>query len=270
VSEASWAIIQYLQDHPILPQIDVNVSMSAIQNLYKVWNENTTTSPSGIHLGHDKCPLKYADTTQQPTLASRIYKLKTQFINLALRHGVIYQRWQHINTIMIEKIPGVYRIDKLRALHIFESDLNGILGILWGRRLMDQAERNRVLSDAQHGSRKGRGTETILLTKHLTYAIWRLTTSNGMSFDNDAKACYDRIVMNLALIASQHMGMPPEICEWYSKILKTAKYHIQLPNITSETSYHHTTTHPLHGPGQGSRAAPSLWVVVSSLIMFCF
>ena len=93
--------------------------------------------------------------------------------------------------------------------------------------------------------------------------------TNGMSFDNDAKSCYDRIVMNLALLASQKLGMPAVICQWYQKFLNHASYHIQLPKMTSETNYSHTPDNPLHGPGQGSRAAPSLWVIVSSLIMKC-
>ena len=93
--------------------------------------------------------------------------------------------------------------------------------------------------------------------------------SNGMSFDNDAKACYDRIVMPLALLASQHLGMPTEVCQWYQQLLSKAKYHIQLPDDISTEFYTSTTAQPLHGPGQGSRAAPSLWVLVSSIIMNC-
>ena len=170
---------------------------------------------------------------------------------------------------MIEKLPGIFKIDKLRALHIFESDVNAIFGILWGKHLMEHSEKNHQISAAQHGSRKGRGTDTILLTKHMTYALWRMTTTNGVTFDNDAKACYDRIVMNLAYLASQQLGMPSNICLWYQKFLNSANYHIQLPNYTSEQSYRHNNTHPLHGPGQGSRAAPSIWVIISSIIMQC-
>ena len=199
--------------------------------MYSVWSENTTTSPSGLHLGHDKCPIKYSDASKPTELSHRLFTIKSQFINLALKHGIIYPRWQHINTVMIEKLPGNYNINKLRALHIFESDVNAIFGILWGRRLMFQAEKFQVLSDAQHGSRKGRSTDTLLIIKHLTYSLWRVTQTNGMSFDNDARACYDRIVMNLANLITQHIGLPPHVCNWYEKFLTTAKYHIQLPTI---------------------------------------
>ena len=73
--------------------------------------------------------------------------------------------------------------------------------------------------------------------------------------------------MNLASLASQHMGMPEYICNWYLTMLQSAKYYIQLPNQTSEEYYTNTDQTPIHGPGQGSRAAPSIWVLVSNIIM---
>jgi len=269
LSEAQGHLIQTLLHQPQLPPTNSTITKDDLISLYQKWREATSTSPSGIHLGHDKSVFTYNDNNAQNTLANRIYTIKSQFINYALTNNTVYERWKHINTIMIEKIPGVFHIDKLRALHLFESDLNAIYGILWGKRLMHNAENHNRLHESQHGSRKGRGTETILLTKHFTYALWRLTQTNGMTFNNDAKACYDRIVMNFALLASQQLGMPMHICQWYHNMLKMAQYHIQLPNNISETYYHHTPEKPLHGPGQGSRAAPSLWVIVSSLLMQC-
>ena len=132
--------------------------------------------------------------------------------------------------------------DRLRALHIFENDLKAILGILWGKRLMAQAEQHQSFNDAQHGSRRNRGTDTILLTKHLTYSLWRITQTNGMTFDNDAKACYDRVVMNLALLASQRLGMPEHICRWYAQVLQQALFFGRLPENARSPVTENTTT----------------------------
>ena len=100
---------------------------------------------------------------------------------------------------------------------------------------MNHAENYQQLHDAQHGSRKGRGTDTLLIMKHFTYALFRMTQTNGMSFDNGAKACYERIVMNLALLASQQLGMPKFVCDWFRNVLQQVYYHIQL-YITIHTS----------------------------------
>ena len=269
VKPAVRSILEQLKNRPKLPSIIPNINAFDLQQLYKIWNENTATSPSGLHLGHDKCALQENTKDDATLIAEILYKIKSQFINIALKTGIVYDRWKHINTVMIEKIPGVYHINKLRALHLFESDLNAIFGILWGKRLMHHAKFHHQLHDAQHGSRKGKGTDTLLITKHFNYALWRMTQTNGMSFDNDAKACYERIVMNLAFLISQQLGMPKYVCEWFNNVLQQAHYHIQLPDSTSTTYYSNTTNSPLHGPGQGSRAAPSMWVIISSLIMEC-
>jgi hypothetical protein len=39
--------------------------------------------------------------------------------------------------------------------------------------------------------------DDVLLFKLLTYSILQLSKTNGTTFDNDAKLCYDRIVMLL-------------------------------------------------------------------------
>ena len=232
------AILSYLHNTPTLPTINTIISPDDLNSLYQVWKESTTTSPSGLQLGRDKGPLQYSDNTDIGNIQRRIIKIKSQFINLALKNNIIYERWKSINTVMIEKQPNLYHIEKLRALHLFESDLNGILGILWGRRLMIQAEYHNILHDSQHGSRNGRSTDTLLLTKHLTYSIWRLTHTNGMTFDNDAKSYHDRIVMNVALLASQHLGMPQSICDWYQQVFNNAQYHIHTSYVSFRTILH--------------------------------
>jgi len=139
-SSAVQAILQYLKDSPNLPHISTEINVEDIKSLYQAWKESTTTSPSGLHLGHNKGLLQYENSDDLHDIPNRLFKIKTQFINLAIKHGVVYDRWKKINTVMIEKQPNVYHIDKLRALHLFESDINGVLGIIWGRRLMANAE----------------------------------------------------------------------------------------------------------------------------------
>ena len=69
-NEAVQQIIEYLLMTPNLPSIDAIIDTQTLQQLYTVWNEYTTTSPSGIHLGHEKSilPVSYTHLTL-PTIA---------------------------------------------------------------------------------------------------------------------------------------------------------------------------------------------------------
>jgi hypothetical protein len=48
--------------------------------------------------------------------------------------GEPLERWKHVTTCLIEKVPIVSRIDKLRVIHIYEADYNLLLKIMWARK----------------------------------------------------------------------------------------------------------------------------------------
>ena len=144
-----------------------------------------------------------------------------------------------------------------------------MIAIIFGRGLIWAGEDTNAFHDGQGGSRPSRRTQELLLTKHLNYAILRLSKVNGASFDNDAKSCFDRIVMPVASLAAQQIGMPTPACEIFLKTLNQIKYHVKTVHGVSENSYCTTNNQTIHGPGQGGRGSPSVWVIVSSLIMHC-
>ncbi|KAG7355833.1 hypothetical protein IV203_000519 [Nitzschia inconspicua] len=71
----------------------------------KVWNENTSTSPSGMHLGHHKAIIKpfpvpencdYEDPDKPPPcgdLRNDLVQGQLQLINNAIKHSYCYNRW---------------------------------------------------------------------------------------------------------------------------------------------------------------------------------
>ena len=121
-------------------------------------------------------------------------------LTMVYRHGVILVSWLTIFNVMIEKMPGNPRIDKLRVIHIFDALWNLSLGIMWSKRLQQQSKKFGILNEGQWGSRSGRVSAEVVVLKMLTYEMSRLTRTDLISFDNDAKACYDRIVMAFALL----------------------------------------------------------------------
>ena len=82
-------------------------------------------------------------------------------------------------------------------------------------------------------------------------------------------SCYDRIVMPLASLCSQQIGMPPSACKLFLKTLALTKYHIKTSHGISDSYYNTTNQTNIHGPGQGGRGSPAIWVAISSILMKC-
>ena len=167
---------------------------------------------------------------------------------------------------MIEKKPGLFLLDKLRTIHLFEADYNWLLGMIFGRRMVYNAEAQNHLFESQWGSRPGRSTEQAMIHKIISYKISRYTRTPLGTLDNDAKACYDRIVMVFALMLCQKHGVPASACKMSADALLTANYSIKTGFGVSTDTYTSTLAQPTHGPGQGSRQASALWMIISCLL----
>ena len=236
IDRATTEILKILSQ-PIegIQPIDNRLTIDDMSQGFKNWKETTSTSPSGRHLGHYKATLAYPHLEETedengnaiipPSI--RIMGAVTKLADMAIRHGLVLDRWCNVTNVMIEKIPGKPMYNKLRVIHLFEADFNLALGILWGRRLMRQAERINILGEQQFGSRKGRCAEDVALLKMITCELINITKTDGGTFDNDAKACYDRIIINLMSMCAQQLGMPPESAELQATILLLAKYRLK-------------------------------------------
>ena len=105
------------------------------------WNEGTSTSPSGIHLGH-YCALVVKVALLEDTDEGRLFYQKQQYlfnllldiINVALINGYALNRWRHATNVMLEKDKGVPKLHRLRVIHLFEANYNLILGEKWKER----------------------------------------------------------------------------------------------------------------------------------------
>jgi hypothetical protein len=71
-----------------------------------------------------------------------------------------------------------------------------MIGILWGRRMMKQAELNGSLGVEQHGSVKGKDSIGLVIQKQANFSMARLSWTNMASFDNDANKATDRMASN--------------------------------------------------------------------------
>ena len=128
------------------------------------------------------------------------------------------------------------------------------------------AETRNHLHEGQWGSRPGRSAHDALLHKILSYKVARLTRTPLATFDNDAKSCYDRIVMTFALILCQKDGVPQSICMMAAMSLHMAEHSIKTKYGVSTGTYSSTKEYLAHQPGQGSRMTPALWFIICCLL----
>ena len=204
------------------------VTLEEFQGKIKVWRESTTTSPSGMHLGHYKALFakhKYSnvppidlsrcndDAASQEHI--RLFNLKTEYdhmqqslaelhmtlLNYSLGRGYSFHTWQRIANTILFKEPGNVKIHRTRVIHIYEADFNLMLGIKW-RKALHQSEALKQLNEGQYGSRPRRNAVNPVMIEELQFEISRLSRRMFLQANYDATACYDRILPNLAMLAS--------------------------------------------------------------------
>ena len=252
--------IQALQYHPLVKQglqIPTSVTESDLSTGFSKWRESTSTSPSGRHLGHYRSIIL-------PRPNNTPLSILTSLINIPIHTTIIPDRWTNTVTVCLEKLPGQPKTNKIRIIHLYEADLNYLLKLFWGCYLIYLAEDLNAYPDSQYGSRPGRSSIDAVTVKFLAFEYTKTTKSSMCMMDNDATACYDRIISLAASLACQCIGMATPLEHLHNEILLRNRYHVKTAYGISDEFYHHTNELPLQGQGQGSGNAPSSWNAVSS------
>ena len=224
---------------------------------WKKVNERTSSSPSGLHVGHWKCG----------STDPRINWINTCLANIPYMSGYSPRRWQRGTNVMIEKKKGVFKVDKLRAILLYEADFN-LNNKYLGRLMMRKAEKARVLAPEQYGSRKKKSAVSHALNKRLTFDILRQQKKSGAICSCDLKSCYDRIVHSFATLTMMRAGAAESACVSMFSTIQKLKHHVRTAFGDSEDSFGGEPwrdLEPLMGVGQGNGAGPAIWAVLSTI-----
>ncbi len=258
------------------------ISDKDFTNKLQVWKESTTTSPSGLHLGHYKALIarhayssNLSDDELTPEFKANRAELDAKqadlravhltLLNYALERGYSYRRWRTIaNTILFKDEDNV-RLHRTRVIHIYEADFNLALGIKW-RAAMHQAEAFQALNDGQFGSRPRRNATDPVFIEELQCEISRATRKPVILTNYDATACYDRIIPSVGMLVSQKFGVPFSVTQTNARTLENAEYRIRTELGLAPTGYRHTAEYPIYGTGQGSANSPAIWCFLSSIL----
>jgi hypothetical protein len=193
---AIQAIVKQLRKHPLLTKmISPVVTTEDFFSCFGCVAEKTSSS-SGQHVGH-----YLACTDLKDELSVLLAAVHAAMMPIPLAEGFCTERWRQSLDIMLEKIPGVPRINKLRIIQLLEADLNQVLRSAFARNISKLAQETPgIISEHQYG-RSHQTCLTPVLNKLLTVQLLIQKKTNGIVFDNDAKGCYDRIVSGIALAA---------------------------------------------------------------------
>jgi hypothetical protein len=237
--------------------IKTTISEDDVKKGFGKWKEATSTSPSGRHLGH------YKAIVQNPVLL----ECMTKFLSIAIERGISIRRWQHAINIMLEKEAGRPTINRLRIIHLFEADFNFFLKIMWGSRLVHRANDYGMINTGQYGSVPGKMAMELVMLNQISNDICRTNKINLIRFENDARACYDRILVHLGMLAARRCGMPNNAVQIHADTLERMQYKVKTAFGISTNHYSSEPGKPLFGTGQGSGASPAVWLTLIVILM---
>jgi len=134
--------------------------------------------------------------------------------------------------------------------------------------MMDYGERHALMAPEQYGSRKQKSSSDHATNKRLSMDILRQSNTNAVYVANDAKSCYDRIILMVAYVTMRNFGIPAEVAKSTISTVLNMKHYVRTKYGDSTTYYggDKWTTKP-HGCGQGNGYGPALWACISSPLL---
>ena len=251
------------------------VTKEDLRGKFKKWRESTSTSPSGRHLGHYKILFQTIDKSLEDGERTKLRGMQddiatsyTMMINYAIKHRYSYERWKHIVNMMLYKEEGNVKIHRLRVIHLYEADLNFLLGLKW-KDAIHKSQRDQTLNSGQYGGCPGKDPTTVTLLEEARLDYSTLTRTPFTNFDNDASSCYDRILVSIASLVGRSFGINKDVIFVHAKTLEEAEFKLKISNKVTEASYKHCVKFPIHGTGQGSGNSPMIWCFISSKLFDC-
>lgn len=168
---------------------------------------------------------------------------------------------------MLEKDPGRPMINRLRIIHLFEADFNFFLKLMWGSRLVHRANDSGLINTGHYGSVPGKMAIELVMLNQISNDICRTNKINLICFENDASACYDRILVHLGMLAARRCGMPTNAIQIHADTLERMQYKVKIAFGISNQHYSGEQGKPLFGTGQGSGASPAVWLTLVVILM---
>jgi hypothetical protein len=148
--EALAAILQQLRKRPnVQEMIQPIITESDFKSAFKCVPEKTASSFSSRGVHHYKACAKGS----KDRLADIQSAIHATMMTVPLAKGLCPERWKKAIDVMLEKIPGVVRSNKLWIIQLLETDLNQVLRIAFAKNIAKLAKKNKgTISNHQNGN----------------------------------------------------------------------------------------------------------------------
>ena len=238
------------------PPISAAIIADEHSHFWRSQRESTQSSPSGLHFGYMKT------TAKIPRLAETISK----FVSIPYESGYSPDRWRNSINVTLMKEEGQFRPEKQRTIHLLESSFSEGCKVIFSRRMMQHARKYGQIPSDQY-ARKGGKSIDAALQKILTFDLMRMQKRAGVCFANDLMANYDRMAHLPSGLALRFLGAPPTAVQCMSSTMQNMRHYIRTAYGDSETFYGGDPDRPLQGGGQGSPAAPPMWIALTIIVL---
>ena len=107
-------------------------------------------------------------------LDNDLSEITSLFLTVVLRMGYSLLRWQQGLIILLEKVPGVWLVDKLRAILLLEVDYNSLNKLVVASRMMSRIREEREIPEEIFGGIKGRSSREAGLVRAMIFdLLWK-------------------------------------------------------------------------------------------------
>ena len=244
-------VLKHFQRPTNIDEFKFETTFEEFKQFIKGSKERTGTSPSGRHYGHYKALLKSGEEFLETIHA---------ILEIALQNNIILRRWKHTTTTLIEKENGLPYVHRMRAIHIIEAEVQFLAKNFYITKLMRHAESKNVITDEQCGGRSRRQAQSVVINKVLYYNISHQTLMPAAFMDDDARACYDRIVTPLSSLECRKWGPPFKLAKFTNTFIESQTYSIKTGHGVSKGTYSYSEQDPIQGSGQGIGWAGPRWL----------
>jgi len=218
---------------------------------WEIMQETMVSSPSSIHFRHYIA--RIADDI--------IGKLNAIMANVQLLSGTAPEWWKQTLNVMIEKLAGNNNIKKLWIIMLFEADFNNNKWLGW---VMMKLVEHNLIAPEQYGSHQHKAAITQCLNKRLFYDYHRFNWQLTALCSNDAKSCYDCIILIVAALSLCWLGAPNAVVQSMIQTLAHLNHHVCMAFGNSEQSQGFDRWKEyVAGIGQGNGVGPQIWAATS-------